>query len=87
MSSLGNFLRRNFEPLILSAQVFVDLGVLLLCCVLGYLLGDLTGEAGGEVKLQVYRQVWALMSAVCLVSFHAFGMYSPVKSLLNMEEF
>jgi exopolysaccharide biosynthesis polyprenyl glycosylphosphotransferase len=24
---------------------------------------------------------------VCLVTFHAFGMYSPVKSLLNMNEF
>ena len=87
MQSLGNFLRRNFEPLILSAQVFVDLGVLLLACWLGYLIGDRLGMTGDEANLDVYRQVWALMSAVCLVSFHAFGMYSPVKSLLNMEEF
>lgn len=87
MSVFGSFLRRNFEPLILSAQVFVDLAVLLLSCWLGYLVGESFNEAQITPDLDVYRQVWALMSAVCLVSFHAFGMYSPVKSLLNMEEF
>lgn len=87
MSSIGNFLRRNFEPLILSAQVFVDLGVLLLSCWLGYLVGWNLGSADPSQGLDVYRQVWALMSAVCLVSFHAFGMYRPTKSLLNMEEY
>jgi exopolysaccharide biosynthesis polyprenyl glycosylphosphotransferase len=87
MASFGNLLRRNFEPLILSAQVFVDLGVLLVACWLGYLFGVRVGGPGAPEDLDVYRQVWALMSAVCLVSFHAFGMYSPVKSLLNMEEY
>ena len=88
MSSFSNFLRRNFEPLILSAQVFVDLGVLLFSCVVGYWIGTKWGSSDIEMPdIRVYRQVWALMSAVCLVSFHAFGMYSPVKSLLNMEEF
>ncbi len=87
MSSLGHFFRRNFEPLILSAQVFVDLGVLLLACWLGYVFGMRLGGPGSPEDLNVYRQVWALMSAVCLVSFHAFGMYSPMKSLLNMEEY
>jgi exopolysaccharide biosynthesis polyprenyl glycosylphosphotransferase len=87
MQPLGTFLRRNFEPLILSAQVFVDLGVLLFSCWMGYFLGLRLGITEPGHDLEVYRQVWALMSAVCLVSFHAFGMYSPVKSLLNMEEF
>ncbi|MFT7670722.1 MAG: exopolysaccharide biosynthesis polyprenyl glycosylphosphotransferase [Planctomycetota bacterium] len=87
MSTLGNYLRRNFEPLILSAQVFVDLGVLLLSCWLGYLVGWNLGSADPSHGMAVYRQVWALMSAVSLVSFHAFGMYRPTKSLLNMEEF
>jgi len=88
MSTLGNFLRRNFEPLILSAQVFVDLGVLLFACVLGYWLGMELGSTDvPPPEVRAYRQAWALMSAVCLVCFHAFGMYSPVKSLLNMEEF
>jgi len=87
MTTLGNFLRRNFEPLILSAQVFVDLGVLLLSCWLGYMVGWYLGSVDLDHGLDVYRQVWALMSAVCLVSFHAFGMYRPTKSLLNMEEY
>ncbi|HJP02529.1 MAG TPA: sugar transferase [Planctomycetota bacterium] len=87
MFRLGNFLRRNFEPLILSMQVFVDLAVLLVCCWLGYLMGLRIGGTGRSPDMHVYRQLWALISAVCLVSFHAFGMYSPVKSLLNMEEF
>ncbi|MDP6408960.1 MAG: hypothetical protein QGI46_06260, partial [Planctomycetota bacterium] len=80
-------MRRNFEPLVLSLQVFVDLAVLLLSCWLGYLVGLRIGGTGRAPDLHVYRQLWALISAVCLVSFHAFGMYSPVKSLLNMEEF
>jgi len=87
MSHLGNFIRRNFEPLILSAQVFVDLGVLLFSCWAGYLIGQQIVGTSKAPDLHVYRQLWALLSAVCLVTFHAFGMYSPVKSLLNMEEF
>ena len=86
-TSIGTFLRRNFEPLILSAQVFVDLGVLLLACWVGYVIGTQLGGTGPEPDLHLYRQLWALLAAVCLVTFHAFGMYSPVKSLLNMEEF
>jgi exopolysaccharide biosynthesis polyprenyl glycosylphosphotransferase len=87
MSSFGSFLRRNFEPFILSAQVFVDLGVLMLSCWLGYVVGREFPGSGPAPDIHIYRQTWALLSAVCLVSFHAFGLYSPVKSLLNMEEF
>jgi exopolysaccharide biosynthesis polyprenyl glycosylphosphotransferase len=34
-----------------------------------------------------YRESFSITAAVCLVCFHWFGMYSPVKSLLNVEEF
>lgn len=85
--SLGAFLRRNFEPLVLSAQVFIDLAVLLLACWLGYMIGVRIAGVDRERDIVVYRQLWALLSAVSLVCFHAFGMYSPTKSLLNMEEF
>ena len=34
-----------------------------------------------------YREVFLLTAAVCLVCFHVFRMYSPLKSLLNVEEF
>lgn len=92
MTSYGTFLRRNFEPVVLSVQVIVDLGVVLLACWLGYLLGERIGSLGVGAPLeqsqtQMYQELSALIAAVCLVTFHAFGLYSPVKSLLNMEEF
>jgi exopolysaccharide biosynthesis polyprenyl glycosylphosphotransferase len=86
MSQLGTILRRNFEPVVLSLQVVVDLGMVLSACVLGYVVGDhMLGESAPP--WHVYRELWALTAAVCLVTFHWFGMYSPVKSLLNVEEF
>jgi len=87
MTFLQTFFRRNFEPLVLSAQVFVDLGVLLLACWVAYLTGESLGGTAPGAPLDAYQQIWALICAVLLVSFHAFGMYSPVKSLLNMQEF
>jgi len=86
MSQLGTTLRRNFEPLVLSFQVIVDLGVVLAACVLGKLVGDrFLGDSAPP--WEVYRELWALTAAVCLVTFHSLGMYSPAKSLLNVEEF
>jgi exopolysaccharide biosynthesis polyprenyl glycosylphosphotransferase len=92
MTVLGTFVRRNFEPVILSVQVLVDLVVLLLACWIGYELGARMGGLGPDPgtnvhQRQLYFELSALISAVCLVTFHAFGLYSPTKSLLNMEEF
>lgn len=92
MSSTGTFIRRNFEPVMLSVQVLVDLGVVLLACWAGYQAGGVVGGIAGDEKVleyqaRIYQQLSALIAAVCLVCFHAFGMYSPTKSLLNMEEF
>lgn len=92
MTSYGTFLRRNFEPVMLSVQVVVDLCVVLLACWLGYLLGERLGAITSDAQLAsdpsaLYRKLSPITAAVCLVTFHAFGMYSPVKSLLNMEEF
>ena len=88
MTQLGTIVRRNFEPIVLSLQVIVDLAVVLAACVLGYILGDQLQSGDAAVPpWQVYREFWALTAAVCLVTFHTFGMYSPVKSLLNVEEF
>ena len=80
-------MRRHFEPLMLSAQVVIDLLVILIACLLGYQIGKQLGSVGASLSWEVYRELWALIAAVTLVSFHAFGMYSPVKSLLNVEEF
>jgi exopolysaccharide biosynthesis polyprenyl glycosylphosphotransferase len=87
MSQLGTLVRRNFEPLVLSLQVLVDLGVVLAACILGYVIGGQLQEGIVVPPWQVYQELWALTAAVCLVTFHTFGMYSPVKSLLNVEEF
>jgi exopolysaccharide biosynthesis polyprenyl glycosylphosphotransferase len=86
-SWLGTFVRRNFQTLLLSVQVLVDLGVLLLACLVAFHLGRHSSGPGAQVPFGVYTELWALTAAVCLVCFHAFGMYSPVKSLLNVEEF
>ena len=92
MSVYGTLLRRHFEPLVLSVQVVVDLGVLIFSCWLGYVLGTQLGHIPGSKEgalpaQQIYQELSAMVAAVCLVSFHSFGMYSPTKSLLNMEEF
>jgi exopolysaccharide biosynthesis polyprenyl glycosylphosphotransferase len=101
MSWTGTFLRRNFEPVMLSVQVLVDLAVVLASCWLGYKIGEWVGGIKPEVALPAgvdlaiaerqtvlrYQQISALIAAVCLLSFHFFGMYRPTKSLLNMEEF
>jgi exopolysaccharide biosynthesis polyprenyl glycosylphosphotransferase len=87
-SVLGTFVRRHFEPLMLSAQVLVDLLVILLACWLGYHTGVRLGGIAVRPEIATtYRELTALVAAVCLVSFHFFGMYNPTKSLLNMEEF
>ncbi len=84
---LGTFVRRNFEPVVLSVQVLVDLVVLLLACWIGYLVGERLGSVSPRVPVELYQKLAALISAICLVTFHAFGLYKPTKSLLNMAEF
>ncbi len=90
MSFVGSVVRRHFEPVVLSAQVLLDLAVVLFCCWLGYQIGERLGGITADAALDqrdLYRELSALIAAVCLVCFHAFGMYSPVKSLLNIEEY
>ncbi len=92
MSSLGTFVRRNFEPLILSIQVVVDLLVVVLACVTAWALRDSLlqapeGPLDVANRLETYREIFSITAAVCLIAFHRFGMYSPIKSLLNVEEF
>jgi exopolysaccharide biosynthesis polyprenyl glycosylphosphotransferase len=92
MTVFGTFVRRNFEPVVLSVQVLVDLAVLMFSCWLAYHIGqrmfglDVAPEMH-PAQAQIYRGLSSLVSAVCLVTFHAQGLYSPSKSLLNMEEF
>ena len=87
MSFYGTFVRRHFEPLVLSFQVFVDLAVVIFSCWVAFMVGNRMGWTAPSPPLSSYRELWALIAAICLVTFHAFGMYSPAKSLLNIEEF
>ena len=87
MSNLGTFVRRNFEPLVLSVQVILDLLVVVLACVSAWWLVDGQSSLLESPPLRVYREIFSLTAAVCLVCFHWFGLYSPIKSLLNVEEF
>ena len=80
-------MRRHFSPLMLIGQVFVDLAVVLIACGVGYQLGRALGGVARNLSWEDYKELWALIAAVTLVTFHGFGMYSPVKSLLNVEEF
>jgi exopolysaccharide biosynthesis polyprenyl glycosylphosphotransferase len=94
MTRAGTFVRRNFEPLILSGQVVADLGTVVLACLSAWWLREQVfavpaadGVVGTETPLRLYREIFSITAAVCLLSFHWFGMYSPIKSLLNVEEF
>ena len=91
MTALGTFFRRNYQPLLLSIQVFVDLAVLQLACWSAFWVGGRIGsvrlEEGFEEDFRLYTRVFALICAVCLVCFNSLKLYSPVKSLLNYEEF
>ncbi|MDG1490583.1 MAG: sugar transferase [Planctomycetota bacterium] len=92
MTAVGTFARRNFEPLVLSIQVLVDLLVVGAACVVAWWARE-SLFAGGDLEtsqgtpLELYREVFAITAAVCLVSFHTFGLYSASKSLLNVEEY
>ncbi|MEO0649803.1 MAG: sugar transferase, partial [Planctomycetota bacterium] len=86
-SALGTFVRRHFQPLVLGVQVAIDLLVVWLACLLAYEIGLQAGGPGAAVPLVDYLPLWGLTGLVCLACFAAFGMYSPVKSLLNVEEF
>lgn len=125
MSFAGTILRRNFEPLVLSIQVVIDLVVVVFACLLAWWLREaliasefmgpvadmartareaaaaspsdgaldpsaLNGMSGApnySTPLSFYREVFSITAAVCLVCFHSFGLYSPSKSLLNVEEY
>ena len=91
MTRVGTLVRRNFEPLILSIQVLVDLLVVVLACVTAWALREAllpgTARIDASNDLATYREIFSITAAVCLLCFHWFGMYSPIKSLLNVEEF
>jgi len=91
MTRAGTFVRRNFEPLVLSMQVVIDLAVVAFACMTAWALRESLLSPASRVDLSrdlsTYREIFSITAAVSLLSFHGFGMYSPIKSLLNIEEF
>jgi exopolysaccharide biosynthesis polyprenyl glycosylphosphotransferase len=87
MSQAGTLLRRHFQPLVLSVQVLADLATVVAACLLAFWLREQVAPEDAATQLADYRGIFAITAAVCLVAFHRFGMYSPIKSLLNVEEF
>ena len=87
MTYIGTFVRRNFEPLVLSIQVVVDLLVVVLACLTAWWLRERYVPIEAQKPLEIYREIFSITAAVCLVCFHWFGLYSPIKSLLNVEEY
>lgn len=96
MTRAGTFVRRNFEPLVLSTQVLADLCTVIGACLSAWWLREqfvspemnMAGElVDFSTPLVLYREIFSITAAVCLLCFHWFGMYSPIKSLLNVEEF
>ena len=93
MTKVGTFARRNFEPLLLSIQVVLDLVVVVAACLTAFAIRQSLLPEGAEgstdlsTHLSTYRELFSITAAVCLLCFHRFGMYSPIKSLLNVEEF
>lgn len=87
MTRAGTLIRRHFEPLVLSVQVLVDLVTVVGACIFAWWVREQFAPSGSETPLEIYRSIFAITAAVCLICFHRFGMYSPIKSLLNVEEF
>ncbi len=87
MTQAGTFVRRHFGALLLGVQVVVDVLVVFLACAVGYGFVRSLDSTVRMPELQVYRELWGLVCVVCLAVFYGFGMYRPVKSLLNVEEF
>lgn len=92
-SLLGAILQRNFQPIMMAVQVFVDLLVVVVSCALAYSLGLSVGSVNhqgffGEGEFGgVYLTLTVLTALVSLVTFRSCGLYSPMKSLLNVEEY
>ena len=92
MPQPGTLHRRYFDHLVQMGQVVLDLMVVILACVAALVLHRLSapldkGFWDPSYVFATYREVFSIIAAVSLVCFHQFGMYAPIRSALDMEEF
>ena len=66
MTRAGTLLRRHFEPLVLSAQVLVDLVTVVGACLFAWWAREQFAPLGTETPLEAYRSIFAITAAVCL---------------------
>ena len=90
---IGALLQRNFQQVMMTVQILVDLLVVLVSCGLAYSfglgVGSVSGQSlGPEAALGgIYTTLTVLTALVTMVTFKSCGLYSPTKSLLNVEEY
>lgn len=92
MPQLGILHRLDFDHLVQMGQVVLDLVIVILACVAAFALYGLLapleqGATDASYRLATYREVFSITAAVSLVCFHQLGMYAPIESALDMEEF
>ncbi len=83
----GGFLRRHFAEVAMCAQVVVDLALVVFSCLGAWALREHFAPAQFQTPLTYYFEAFSITAAVCLVCFYQFGLYHPIKSLLNVKEF
>ncbi|MCA9001450.1 MAG: sugar transferase [Planctomycetes bacterium] len=83
----GTFAQRHFEELAMCGQVLLDLFLVVSACLLAWVLRERFAPVTNKVPLDYYAEAFSLTAACCLVSFRVFGLYNPIKSLLNVREF
>ncbi len=86
-SSAGGFARRHFAEIAMCGQVMLDLFLVVSACLLAWVLREHFAPVVNHVPLHYYAEAFSLTAAGCLISFRIFGLYNPVKSLLNVREF
>ncbi len=86
-SSSGGFARRHFAEIAMCAQVLLDLFLVVSACLLAWVMREHFAPKTNKVPLHFYAEAFSLTAAGCLISFRIFGLYNPIKSLLNVREF
>ena len=83
----GSWGQRNFAAVVMCVQVLVDLCLVVSGCLIAWALREHFAPATSPTHLKIYFETFSISAAVCLLCFHYFGLYNPIKSLLNVKEF
>ena len=83
----GGFLRRHFAEVAMCLQVIVDLTLVVSSCLAAWAIREHFAPEEFKTPLPYYFEAFSITAAVCLICFYRFGLYNPIKSLLNVKEF